>query len=67
MKIKLSVTGIAIGIILILIGFFESNFLSSDAEKFFAGSSGEIAFWFLAAGTVSISGGVLSFARALTE
>jgi hypothetical protein len=67
MKTKLSVTGIAIGFILILIGFFESNVLSSDAQKFFSGSSEQIAFWFLAVGTIIISGGVLSFARAVTE
>jgi len=57
----LSVTGIAIGIMLILIGFFESNLLSSEAQI------REAAFWLFAAGTVIISGGVLSFARAVTE
>jgi hypothetical protein len=66
-KAKLSVSGIGIGIVLILLGFFESNFLSSDAEKFFSGSGREVAWWLLAAGTVIVSAGVLAFARAVTE
>jgi hypothetical protein len=66
-KTKLSVTGIGIGIILILLGVFESNILSSDAQMFFSGSHRETAIWLLIGGTVFISAGVLTFARAVTE
>jgi hypothetical protein len=66
-KTKLSVTGIGIGIILILLGFFESNILGSDAQMFFSGSSRGVAIWLLIGGTVIISAGVLIFARAVTE
>ena len=67
MKTKLSVTGIGIGIVLILSGFFESNILDSDGQVFFFGSGGGPAFWLLAGGAITISVGILTFARAVTE
>jgi hypothetical protein len=67
MKTKLSVSGIGLGIILILIGIFESNFLSSDVQKFFSGSNRETALWLLTGGTVIVSAAVLAFARAVTD
>jgi hypothetical protein len=66
-KTKLSVTGIGIGIVLILVGFFESNMLGSDAQMFFSGSSRGVAIWLLIGGAITISVGVLTFARAVTE
>jgi uncharacterized protein DUF3185 len=66
-KTKLSVTGIGIGIILILFGFVESNILGSDGQMFFSGSTRETAIFLLAGGAVIISGGVLAFARAVSE
>jgi len=66
-KKKLSVTGIGMGIILICLGFFETNFLSPDAQKSILGSSRGIGLWLLAAGTVLISAAVISLARAVTE
>jgi len=66
-KTKLSLSGIGIGIVLILLGFFYSNFLSSDAERYFSGSGREAAFWLLVGGSIIISAGVLVFARAVTE
>jgi hypothetical protein len=66
-KTKLSITGIGVGIILISLGFFESNILGSDAQMFFSGSSREIAIWLLIGGVVTISAGIMTFARAVTE
>jgi hypothetical protein len=67
MKLKLSVSGIGLGIILILIGIFESNFLSPDVQKFFSGSNQETAVRLITGGCLIISAGVLTFARAVTE
>ena len=67
MKTKLSVTGIGIGIILILCGFFEGNYLSSNPQKYFSAAHSEIAMWFLIGGAITVSAGVLTFARAVTE
>ena len=66
-KTKLSVTGIGIGIVLILCGFFEGNYLSANPQKFFSSSHHEMAIWLLIGGAITVSAGVLTFARAVTE
>jgi hypothetical protein len=66
-KTKLSLSSIGIGIVLILLGFLESNFLSSDAEKFFAGSTRDAAIWLLVVGAALTCAGVLMFARSVLD
>jgi hypothetical protein len=66
-RLKLCVAGIGAGLVLILIGFFESNLFGADAQMFFSGPGREAAFCCLAAGTIVISAGVLSFAHVVTE
>ena len=58
MRLPLSITLLAVGIILLALGLHESQSISSDFSKFFTGNPTDRAVWMIVGGVAALIAGV---------
>ena len=55
----------ALGIVLLIFGFHESQSLSSDVSRFFTGNPTDRSIWFIAGGAVAVIVGMILALRGM--